>query len=68
MLSEEMSSSCATSATNATAVGRLACKRIQVDELWGFVHAKQKNVLAAKKAPVSTGDVWLWVATDAAPS
>jgi|ERR1700730_121897 len=43
----------------------LACKRIQVDELWGFVHAKQKNVPAAKKAPENAGDVWLWVATDA---
>jgi IS1 family transposase len=43
----------------------LSCKRIQVDELWGFVHAKQKNVPAAKKAPEGAGDVWLWVATDA---
>jgi IS1 family transposase len=43
----------------------LACKRIQVDELWGFIHAKQKNVPAAKKAPENAGDVWLWVATDA---
>jgi IS1 family transposase len=43
----------------------LACKRIQVDELWGFVHAKQKNVPAAKRAPEGAGDVWLWVATDA---
>jgi IS1 family transposase len=43
----------------------LPCKRIQVDELWGFVHAKQKNVPKAKKAPVGAGDVWLWVATDA---
>jgi len=43
----------------------LACKRIQVDELWGFVHAKQKNVPTAKSAPESSGDVWLWVATDA---
>jgi IS1 family transposase len=33
--------------------------------LWGFVHAKQKNVPAAKKAPKNAGDVWLWVATDA---
>jgi hypothetical protein len=22
----------------------LACKRIQVDEIWAFVYAKQKNV------------------------
>jgi IS1 family transposase len=43
----------------------LTCKRIQVDELWGFVHAKQKNVPSAKQAPAHAGDVWLWVATDA---
>jgi IS1 family transposase len=43
----------------------LTTKRIQVDELWGFVHAKQKNVPTAKAAPANAGDVWLWVATDA---
>src|SRR5712692_1185437 len=43
----------------------LNCRRLQVDELWGFVHAKQKNVPTAKSAPESSGDVWLWVATDA---
>src|SRR6266705_4591288 len=29
----------------------LTCKRIQVDEIWAFVHCKQKNVASAKKAP-----------------
>jgi hypothetical protein len=43
----------------------LNSKRLQIDELWGFIHAKQKNVPAAKKAPAFAGDVWLWVATDA---
>jgi IS1 family transposase len=43
----------------------LDCLRLQVDELWGFVHAKQKNVPTAKNAPAFAGDVWLWVATDA---
>jgi hypothetical protein len=28
----------------------LTCKRIQVDEIWAFVYAKQKNVATAKKA------------------
>ncbi len=28
----------------------LTCKRIQVDEIWSFVYAKQKNVADAKKA------------------
>src|SRR5436190_17419914 len=43
----------------------LACKRIQVDEIWAFVHAKQKNVATAKKAPPEAGDVWTWTAIDA---
>ena len=43
----------------------LTCKRIQVDEIWAFVYAKQKNVVGAKKAPVDAGDVWTWTAIDA---
>jgi hypothetical protein len=43
----------------------LACKRIQVDEIWAFVYAKQKNVPTAKKAPADAGDVWTWTAIDA---
>src|SRR4051812_622474 len=40
-------------------------KRIQCDEIWAFVHAKQKNVPSAKKAPDKAGDVWTWTALDA---
>jgi len=40
----------------------LTCKRIQVDEVWAFVHCKQKNVAKAKTAPVGAGDVWTWTA------
>jgi IS1 family transposase len=43
----------------------LTCKRVQVDELWGFVGAKQKNVASAKRKDTVYGDAWLWVATDA---
>src|ERR1700730_2711425 len=43
----------------------LTCKRIQVDEIWAFVHCKQKNVATAKKAPPEAGDVWTWTAIDA---
>ena len=43
----------------------LTCKRIQVDEIWAFVYAKQKNVAAAKAAPGGAGDVWTWTAIDA---
>jgi IS1 family transposase len=43
----------------------LTCKRIQVDEIWAFVYAKQKNVALAKAAPTNAGDVWTWTAIDA---
>ena len=43
----------------------LTCKRIQVDEIWAFVYAKQKNVALAKKAPPQAGDAWTWTAIDA---
>lgn len=40
----------------------LPCKRVQVDEIWSFVYAKQKNVERAKAAPDGAGDVWTWTA------
>ena len=40
-------------------------KRIQVDEIWSFTYAKQKNVVAAKAAPEGAGDTWTWTAIDA---
>ena len=43
----------------------LTCKRLQVDEIWGFVAAKQKNVGAMKRPQPDAGDAWLWLATDA---
>lgn len=43
----------------------LQCKRLQLDEIWSFVYAKQKNVQTAKAAPQDAGDVWTWVAIDA---
>jgi IS1 family transposase len=40
-------------------------RRVQVDEIWSFTGAKQKNV-AAMKAPVDgAGDTWTWTAIDA---
>jgi len=43
----------------------LSSKRVQCDEIWAFCYAKQKNVLYAKKAPDSAGDIWTWTAIDA---
>lgn len=41
----------------------LACKRLQLDEIWSFVYAKAKNVPDGKRG--QAGDVWTWVAIDA---
>ena len=43
----------------------LNCRRIECDEIWSFVYAKQKNVESTKDAPGVAGDVWTWVALDA---
>ena len=43
----------------------LGCRRLECDEIWQFVYAKQKNVERAKRAPKAAGDVWTWVAIDA---
>lgn len=40
-------------------------RRIQVDEIWSFTYAKQKNVARAKAAPAQAGDTWTWTAIDA---
>ena len=42
---------------------KAAC--IQVDEIWSFTYAKQKNVATAKDAPEGAGDTWTWTALDA---
>ena len=40
----------------------LSCKRMQCDEIWSFVYAKQKNVPEIKRGLFGFGDVWTWVA------
>jgi IS1 family transposase len=46
-------------------VRNVKAKRIQVDEIWSFTYAKQKNVAGAKAAPDGAGDTWTWTAIDA---
>ncbi len=41
----------------------LTCQRLQLDEIWSFVYAKQKNVPNHKWG--EAGDVWTWTAIDA---
>ena len=40
-------------------------RRVQMDEIWSFTYAKQKNVATAKSAPEGAGDTWTWTALDA---
>jgi IS1 family transposase len=48
------------------AVRGVKAKRIQCDEIWSFVGAKQKNVAGSKRAGDPTaGDCWTWTAIDA---
>lgn len=47
-----------------TLVG-LRSRRIQCDEIWSFVYAKEKNAPADLKAQGRAGDVWTWTAMDA---
>jgi IS1 family transposase len=43
----------------------LNSKRVQCDEIWSFVYAKQKNVTQEIADRRIAGDVWTWVALDA---
>ena len=43
----------------------LKSQRIQVDEIWAFVYAKQKNLPERMKGRGDVGDVWTWTAIDA---
>src|ERR1022692_836262 len=43
----------------------LSCRRIQCDEIWSFVGAKDKNVPEEKKGQFGIGSVWTWTAIDA---
>jgi IS1 family transposase len=43
----------------------LKCKRLQCDEIWSFVYAKDKNVPESKRGTFGYGDVWTWTAIDA---
>jgi IS1 family transposase len=43
-------------------VRKLKSKRIQCDEIWSFVAAKQKNVAGMKAQVTGAGDIWTWTA------
>lgn len=43
----------------------LPCQRVQCDEIWSFVGAKQKHVPTERQGEFGIGDVWTWTAIDA---
>jgi IS1 family transposase len=47
------------------ALRNLPCKRIQADEIWSFVYAKQRNIPDEMRGQFGVGDVWTWTALDA---
>ena len=40
-------------------------RRVECDEIWSFVYAKERAVVRAKVAPDGAGDVWTFTAIDA---
>jgi IS1 family transposase len=42
----------------------LKCKRVQCDEIWSFVYAKDKNLPEDLQGKTGVGSVWTWVALD----
>ncbi len=40
----------------------LTYKRLELDEIWSFVYAKEKNVPNEHRGKFGWGDVWTWVA------
>jgi len=60
----DLGTACA--AYHDSAMRNLACRRIQVDEIWSFCYAKQKKATdAMRKEHGWAGDVWTWTAIDA---
>ena len=55
---------CAAAEYHHRNVRGLRVRRIQCDEIWAFVGAKQKNASPEKKAE-GWGDAWTWTAIDA---
>ena len=47
------------------AMRNLNCKRVQCDEIWSFVYAKERNVPDELKDVFGYGDVYTWTAIDA---
>ena len=47
------------------AMRNLTCRRLQLDEIWGFIYAKDRNLTPDMADITGAGSVWTWVAIDA---
>ncbi len=45
-------------------VRNIESKRVQCDELWSFIYAKDKNLPEEKRGQFGLGSIWTWVALD----
>src|SRR5450755_1131496 len=55
---------CACAAYHNEHVRNLRVRRVQADEIWAFVHGKDKN-LTLEQVQSGLGSVWTWTALDA---
>ena len=62
-LLKEVGSACL--AYQDKAMHNLTCQKLQCDEIWSFVYAKDKNVPNNHKGEFGFGDVWTFTAIDA---
>jgi len=46
-------------------IRNVTSKRIQIDEIWSFIYAKNRNVPQKVAMEQVAGDVWTWIAMDA---
>lgn len=53
---------CAASEMMERTLVNLPCKRVQCDEIWSFVYAKDANVPSEMKDEPGVGSVWTWTA------
>lgn len=43
----------------------LPCRKLQLDKIWAFVGAKDKDIPTARQGESGIGSIWTWVAIDA---
>ncbi len=55
---------CACAAYHNAHVRNLRVRRVQADEIWSFVHGKDKN-LTLEQVQSGLGSIWTWKAIDA---